>query len=152
MRRVTDAHDESRLSRLLRTADSWNQIDIDAATGRVELSGPGVVFFTSGWALHTWAPQVRIDGGERQRLPVGTRFVQMTPGWHLLRFEKHLPRPWHHAGAELAVLVPTDGQVTLFVTAVGYGYGLPTVVPASGSEGAVWLKGPEPPRGSADTQ
>ena len=77
----------------------------------------------------------------------------MHAGWHSLRFQNGQPQPWHHDSLEIAVDVPIDGHVTLLVTGVGLGgFAPPSVAPAPGSEGAVWLKGAEPPQGSASTE
>jgi len=151
MRPVTDAHDGTRISRLLAEADGRNQADLDAIAGRVDLSGQGIVFVASGeW--QAWVFRVRIDDGEPYRLPFGTSFIEMEPGLHSLSLENGQPRPWHHRGVEIAVDVPTDGHVTLLVTGVFPHHALPIVAPAPGSEGAVWLKAPEPPRSEGDTK
>ena len=152
MRHVAEAHDETRISRLLAKVDARNQVDMDAIAGRVHLSGPGVVFVTSSGEWQAWAPRVRIDEGVPHRLPFGTSFVAMDPGTHTLRFENGQPMPWHHDGVDIAVEVPADGQATLIVTGVYGSYAPPCVAPAPGSESALWLKVAEPPREPDDAE
>jgi hypothetical protein len=135
---------------LLGKVDEWNQETMDALAGRVNVTGPGVMFVVSNDGFQTYAPRVRIDGGERQRVPFGTSFRELTPGWHELRVENGTRQPWPHMGVEIAVRVPSDGHVTLLVTFV-FPSQLPTVTPARGSEGAFLLRASRPMGGAGDS-
>lgn len=118
---------------MLAKADSRNQVVLDAAAGRVALTGPGVVFVTAPhFADGEWreyAPCVRVDGGELQRLAFGTCGIEMASGIRRLFIASGAPLSHRH-GVDVTVDVPTDGSVTLLVTDGFLPFQAPSVAPA----------------------
>jgi hypothetical protein len=105
---------------------------------------PGVVFvcsprFADGES-RDWAPRVRVDDGQLQRVPFGTSFIEMEPGRRHVRIESGQPRLWAHRGVDVIVDVPADGRITLFVKCGYFGHQRPTVTPGPDSVAMVWLK------------
>lgn len=133
---VADTPEGSKLIRLLAKADSRNQVVLDAASDRVALTGPGVVFVTSPhFADGEWReypPRVRVDGGETHRLAFGTCGIEMTPGVRHLFIASGAPLSHRH-GVDVTVDVPTDGSVTLLLTDGFLPYQSPSVAPAPDS-------------------
>lgn len=128
--------------------DDGNQATLDAIDGRVDLHGPGILFVTAPHFTDNewreWAPRVMVDGGEPRRIPFGTSFVAAPPGRRQVRIERGGLTNRHHRGIDLLVEVPTDGRVTLHVTA-GVFADPPVVTPDSDGVGSVWVQscGPE---------
>ena len=139
---MSDAHDKTRIDRLLDKLDARNQAALDAVAGRVNLSGFGVVFVTAPHFVdgewRDWVPRVRVDGGDPQRLPFGKSFIETMPGRRTLRIESGAPQLGPHDGTDVEVEVPSDGQITLHLKLEFFPYRPPEVTAAPDSADAVW--------------
>ncbi len=92
---------------------------MDAIAGRYHVTGCGVLFEVSSQfregEIEWWSPRVRIDGGPPRRIPIGSSFLSMNPGRHVVRVENGTPQPWRARGTEVIVQVPNEGYATLVV-------------------------------------